>query len=181
MHGIIFAELKKYVEQKVGPGAWDTLVTKSGVTRTGFLMTEVYPDEEIVALVAAASAHTGIAIPVLLEDFGEFLVPGLVKTYRSFLRPEWRTLDTIEHTEANIHKAVRLRNPGAAPPALKVTRTGPDEVVILYASARKMCGVAKGIARGIARHYGERVVVSERTCMHRGDLACTISVRLARD
>jgi hypothetical protein len=178
MHGIIFVELKKYVQSTVGPGTWETLLAKSGLTRTAYLTTSVYPDEEMVALVTTAASLTGKAIPVILEDFGEFLVPGLIKTYRSFLRPDWRTLDTIQHTEANIHKAVRLRNPGAAPPALAVTRTGPDEVVIVYNSPRKMCGVAKGIARGIAGHYGERITLSESTCMHRGDRACTLSVRL---
>lgn len=178
MHGIIFVELKKYVQSKVGPGGWETLLTKSGLTHTAYLATSVYPDEQMVALVTTASSLTGTAIPVLLEDFGEFLVPGLIKTYKAFLRPDWRTLDTIEHTEANIHKAVRLRNPGASPPALSVTRKGPDEVVIVYDSPRKMCGVAKGIARGIARHYGERITLSESTCMHRGDRECTISVRL---
>ncbi len=143
MHGIIFVELKKYVQSKVGPGTWETLLAKSGLTRTSYLITSVYPDEEMVALVTTASSLTGTAIPAMLEDFGEFLVPGLIKTYRSFLRPDWRTLDTIEHTEANIHKAV-----------------------------------AKGIARGIAQHYGERITLSESTCMLHGDRACTISVRL---
>lgn len=177
MHGIIFVELKKYVQNKAGTAAWETLLAASGLTRRAYLTTEVYPDEEMVALVTAAASQTGRAIPAILEEFGEFLVPGLIKTYRAFLRPDWRTLDTIEHTEANIHKAVRLRNPGAAPPALSVTRTSPDEVVIVYNSSRKMCGVAKGIARGIARHYGERITLSERTCMHRGDRACTISIK----
>jgi Haem-NO-binding len=178
MHGIILVELKKYVQSKVGPGAWETLLTKSGLPHTAYLATLVYPDEQMVALVTTASSLTGTAIPVLLEDFGEFLVPGLIKTYRAFLRPDWRTLDTIEHTEVNIHKAVRLRNPGASPPALSVTRKGPDEVVIVYDSPRKMCGVAKGIVRGIARHYDERITLSESTCMHHGDRKCTISVRL---
>jgi hypothetical protein len=177
MHGIIFVELKKYVQSKAAAGTWETLLATSGLPRRAYLTTEVYPDEEMVALVTAASSLTGTAIPAILEEFGEFLVPGLIKTYKAFLRPDWRTLDTIEHTEANIHKAVRLRNPGAAPPALSVTRTSPDEVVIVYNSPRKMCGVAKGIARGIARHYGERITLSERTCMHRGDRACTISVK----
>jgi hypothetical protein len=82
MHGIIFVELKKYVQSKVSPGAWETLLTKSGLTHTAYLATSVYPDEQMVALVTTASSLTGTAIPILLEDFGEFLVPGLIKRTR---------------------------------------------------------------------------------------------------
>ena len=56
MHGIILVELKKYVQSKVGPGAWETLLTKSGLTHTAYLATLVYPDEQMVALVTTASS-----------------------------------------------------------------------------------------------------------------------------
>jgi hypothetical protein len=62
MHGIIFVELKKYVKSKVGPGTWETLLAKSGLTRTSYLITSVYPDEEMVALV-----HDG----VLADGYGD--------------------------------------------------------------------------------------------------------------
>ncbi len=104
-------------------------------------MTEVYPDEEIVALVATASQLTSTPVPVILEDFGAFLVPTLLKVYKGYIKAGWRTLDLLEHTESNIHKAVRLRDPGAEPPRLKVKRTSPTEVVIAYSSARNMCEV----------------------------------------
>ena len=91
----------------------------------------------------------------------------------------WRTLDVIEHTEETIHKVVRTRNPGAAPPELQCARPSKDDVVITYASPRRMCAIAKGIARGLAAHYGEAVRVSESACMRKGDPQCRISVRTA--
>jgi predicted hydrocarbon binding protein len=41
-----------------------------------------------------------------------------------------------------------------------------------------MCAIAKGIATGLAAHYGETVRITETSCMHKGDPECTISVRL---
>ena len=76
-----------------------------------------------------------------------------------------------------IHTVVRIRNPGARPPELRVTRSG-DEAVILYESARRMCAFAKGILAGVADHFGEHIEISESTCMHEGDPACTLHVRL---
>ena len=40
-----------------------------------------------------------------------------------------------------------------------------------------MCAVAKGIVRGLARHYGEAVTIDEMTCMLEGGGECRIAVR----
>ena len=72
---------------------------------------------------------------------------------------------------------MRARNPGARPPELKAERTAPDEVVVTYASARRLCGFGKGIVRGLARHFGETVTLDEPSCMLRGDGECRLRVR----
>jgi predicted hydrocarbon binding protein len=93
------------------------------------------------------------------------------------IHPNWKTLDVIEHTEDEIHRVVRLHNRDAHPPDLKCIRTSADEVIIHYSSQRKMCDVAKGIAKGLAKFYEESISVSESTCMLKGDPTCTIMIR----
>jgi hypothetical protein len=61
-------------------------------------------DEELVRLVTTASTATKIPVPELLEDFGRELVPMYLSMYGHLLKPEWRTLDVVEHTEETIHK-----------------------------------------------------------------------------
>ena len=39
-----------------------------------------------------------------------------------------------------------------------------------------MCGVAKGIVRGLARHFGEQVELTELECMHNGAPSCKLRV-----
>jgi predicted hydrocarbon binding protein len=41
-----------------------------------------------------------------------------------------------------------------------------------------MCGFAKGLVHGVAQHYGQRVNVTESSCMERGDPTCSIRVKL---
>lgn len=55
-------------------------------------------------------------------------------------------------------------------------RTGEREVVVTYRSKRKMCPVAKGIVKGVAAHYGERILITEPSCMLHGAGACEITV-----
>jgi hypothetical protein len=177
MHGTIFVELQKYVETKLGPPAWPTLLEKAGITHEPYDVMKAYPDQEVLALVSTASKITGTPVPSLLEDFGEFIAPDLLDLYWGVVRPEWKTLDVIEHTEEVIHRVVRLQNPGARPPELRCERRDRDHIVITYTSERRLCAIAKGIARGLARHYGEEIAIAESRCMLSGADRCEISVR----
>jgi hypothetical protein len=179
LHGIIFTSLKKYATSRLGGDAWPGLLREAGLSGKIYLPTQAYDDKEIFALVSTASKITGKPVQVLLEDFGEFIVPDLVSIYRAMIRPEWRTLDLIDNVENTIHKAVRLRDKTASPPTLVVSRPGPSEVVVVYTSPRRMCGVAKGITKGIAAHYREKVTVTETSCMLRNDSSCRLSIKVA--
>jgi len=178
MHGLILSELKRFSEAGNGNGAWSQLLHEVGLADRTYVIGQTYPDAEVAAIVGAAARHRGADVQTVLEQFGEFIAPTLMSVYKPFIKPEWKTLDMIEHTENNIHRAVRLGDPLAVPPRLKVRRVSPSEVVLIYESERKMCALAKGIARGVAKHYGERIEISELTCMLKGKPSCTIAIKL---
>ncbi len=178
MHGTIFFELKKYVETKLGGrAAWDRLLIESDLGARTYEVMADYPDSEIIQLTSTASRMTGAPVRSILEDFGEFIAPDLLQMYAGVIQPAWKTLDVIEHTEDQIHSVVRLHNRDAHPPDLKCVRTSENEVIIHYNSKRKMCDVARGIVKGLARYYEEKISISESTCMLKGEPACTIQVR----
>jgi Haem-NO-binding len=179
MHGVIFFALQKYVTVRYGDAAWNATRGAAGVHGRTYLASQAYPDAELVALVTEAAQHAQTSVPVVLEDFGAFMAPSLLHTYRAHLKPQWRTLDVLAHTEATMHKAVRGQDPSADPPYLSCERTSPTEVVITYTSQRRLCAVAKGMVRGVAEHFDERVVLAERTCMLSGASCCTLVVRMA--
>jgi hypothetical protein len=178
MHGAIFAELKKYVQSKYGSEAWQNVLSEAGLSNKLYAMTGVYEDQEAAQLVASASKLTGQPASAILEDFGVFIVADLVAIYGVHIKPEWKTLDLLQNVETTIHKVVRTKDPGATPPELVCERVAPNQAVIHYRSARKMCALAKGMAKGFAIHYNERVAVSETTCMLKGDPECLINVRV---
>ncbi|HEX8358722.1 MAG TPA: heme NO-binding domain-containing protein [Longimicrobium sp.] len=179
MHGIVMNQFRQYVVDRLGRDAWVPLAEAAGVPVENHRLEGVYPDEQLVALVLAASRATARPLNVLLEDFGAFIAPALLRVYAPLVNPAWRTLDVIEHTEQTIHTVVRARMPGAAPPALLAQRVSPTEVHIDYRSERGLCSLAEGIARGMALHFGEEVDVSQPECAHRGGARCLIIVRTA--
>jgi len=176
VHGVIYAELKKFAEAKVGATAWPELLTAAGLASMSYDASGSYPDEHVGKIVAAASARTGVPAESILESFGEFIAPDLLAMFPFLIRPEWKTLDVVEHAERQIHTVVRAQHPQARPPYLRVHRTSAREVVIFYDSPRKLCSVAKGIVKGLARHFGDAAAIVEERCMLTGSPDCTLLV-----
>jgi hypothetical protein len=181
LHGIILSEFHKFLVQSQGEDTWRHVSQRANLLDVTFTPLEIFPDECMTRLVAASEGIIRVSPWTLLESFGEHLVPRLLGLYQVLLKPTWRTLDVIEHAENTVHRVVRTRDPGASPPRLKTERTAPDEVVLTYDSPRRLCALAKGIARGIASHFGEELTLEERSCMLRGDPACIIVFRLSSD
>lgn len=163
MHGLIFSELKKFVDTHHGVGVWNDLITASGTNNKTFLPVKSYPDEELVAIVQKACEKTNTPLPEILDQFGQFLVPSLMRMYVASIKPEWRTLDLLEHTELTMHKAVRFSDKNAAPPALECVRVSPQEVNIIYRSPRKMVDLGLGLIKGISKHYQEKIDIQTET------------------
>jgi hypothetical protein len=180
MHGLIHLEFERYATSILGADAWASITAGAKLAGRVYLPTRSYDDAEIVSLVIATAAACGTGPQALLEDFGDALVPALLGTYGYLLHPHWRTLDLIENTEQLIHTALREADPAAHPPPLATRRRGPTELVVVYSSPRQMCGLARGIIRGVARHFGERVQIEQEACMLAGDEACEIAVTVGR-
>ena len=180
MHGLIFSELKKYVETKFSPQTWEKLLDNAGLKGQLYLSSAVYPDKDILALVTAACAMTNLPASTILEDFGDFVAPDMVEQYKFLINPTWKLLDFLVNTEDTIHKIVRFHQ-GVTPPRLVAQRPSEDTVTISYNSPRKMCSLLKGIVKGSARYFREPVTITESRCMLRGDAECFVSVRVVAE
>lgn len=180
MHGFIFIEVERFVNFSLGSGAWLKLLDAAGLAGKSYLNGVDYPDGEVVALVVAASKLTGQPVDAVLFSFGRYLAGDLFKAFRPLVDPQWRTLEFLENVEHTIHKVVRSRARQARPPVITCKRESATEVVIHYASPRKLCHLAKGIIAGVAAHYGDPIEVSEPSCMHQGGIECEIRVKLPK-
>lgn len=172
-------QFRRFVIDRLGRDAWPELTRAAEVPLPDepLALGTIYPDEYLAALLPIASRTTGIAVEALLEDFGVYLAPALLRVYEPLIPSHWRALDVIENTEQVIHTVVRRQNPDASPPFLQARRVAPDEVVVDYTSPRRLCAVAKGIGRGMGQVLGEELVVSETDCMSHGDPCCRLSFR----
>src|SRR5882724_4885836 len=118
MHGIIFQQLQQFVTKNYSNKQWTDLLDSVNLTGKFYLPTQVYPDAELVSIVVKASEVTKMPVPEILEAFGEFIAPSLLKVYAGSIKSEWNTIDLLEHVENTIHKAVRFADKTATPPEL---------------------------------------------------------------
>ena len=180
MHGLIFFYLQKFSES-LSTGA--PAGSRSGLSSLAvpdvarYLPSNVYPDADAVWFLQMIADGLDEPLMTTTRRFGEFLAPHLLKVAGPLIEPSWRTLDLVEHTEDLIHAMVRTKQPGADPPVLETVRAGPEELHVVYASRRRLCPLATGLLRGLARHYGELIEVDETSCMLRGDPFCSFVIR----
>ena len=179
MHGFIFLEFKHYVQSKYDPMIWDQLQQESGIQNQKYYSYETYSDEQLNLLLLGLSKITNKTLAELLEDFGIFIAPILLRTSQHMIKKSWTFLDLLEHTQEMIYARIIKALPGSSPPYLKCIRSGPHEVHIIYDSPRKMCDFAKGLIKGMAAVYTTPITISEPTCMHHGGPYCEIIVQVA--
>lgn len=179
MHPLIHLALKQHVETRHGVKGWLGFLEMAGVsTTTPYVRLGDYPDEEIQAIVAAVARGTGATVDEVLEDFGAAIASDLITMYPRLVRPEWRSLDLICHTEQTIHQIVRQGHAGSRPPVLRCVRVSATELRLSYDSPRRLCALARGIMRGVGQHYGETLVIRQPACVVRGDPLCEFVVTL---
>ncbi|WP_207430834.1 heme NO-binding domain-containing protein [Sabulibacter ruber] len=155
MHGFILLEFEKYIIKEHGFAVWNNISRKANAEGLSIDATQVYPDSIVFSLVGEAIKELDAEPGTFLERFGYALVPNLLKVYKAYIDPAWRTMDVLEHTERTMHHAVRTNNPEVTPPILEITRKGPKSLQIIYRSKRNIPQLGVGVIKGIANHYGE--------------------------
>lgn len=155
MHGIVFSLLKNYVGTRHGAGTWFVLLKEAGHEGVSYMPTNIYPDEQMADLVAAACRLTRSTRDAVLEDFGHFIAPHLKEMYGFLIDPAWRTRELLLNVEDTVHRVVRLKNPGAEPSELRFSEVDRDTLRFEYDSPRRMAALAIGIMKGVADGYGE--------------------------
>ncbi|GAB2536020.1 heme NO-binding domain-containing protein [Rufibacter soli] len=170
MHGFIVLELEKFIMTQYGFTAWNAISKKANATNISIDGNQVYPDAMVFTLVTEAVEYIQMEPGTFLEQFGKALVPNLLKVYKAYIDPSWKTLDILENTENTMHHAVRTNNPNVTPPILEITRKSSKAMEIIYRSKRNIPQLGLGIIKGIAAYFGElpRLYITLTPCQEEG-------------
>jgi len=119
MKGIIFNLLERVVVDAHGEDVWDDLLDDAGVSGA-YTSLGNYPDEEIEALVMAASRLTGLSRAEVLRWFGEQALPLMRDAYPALFAGHTSSRDFVLSVNDIIHPEVRKLYPEASCPFFHV-------------------------------------------------------------
>jgi len=175
--GIVYNLLEVCVSREYGEDMWDDLLAAAGVDGA-YTSVGSYPDEDLFALVAAASEALGKPPNSIIRWFGCSAMPLLAGQYPSFFEPHTSTRAFALTLNGIIHPEVRKLYPGADVPTFNFDGSTDDLLVMGYWSPRRLCAFAEGLLQGAAHHYGEQIVIEQPQCMLRDDARCVLEISL---
>lgn len=174
MKGIIFNIVEEVIVAKLGPGAWDELLTVTGLSGI-YTSLGSYPDSELYQLVTACAEMTAAEEPNMLQMIGEESIPLLFERYPKFFLDAPHARAFVLGLNTIIHPEVRKLYAGAACPHFNFVEA-EDTITMGYNSPRQLCHLAVGFIRGLAEHYDEAIEIYQPTCMHDGAPMCHIKL-----
>ena len=182
MKGIIFNELERMVESKLGRDAWDDVLQATTLQTEGgaFAGPSVYPDADFFALVGTVSTMTHTPVDALSIAFGLYLFPRLVALHPAFVRPGMTAKEFLKTVHGTIHVEVRKLHPDATLPSFAYEDPAPDRLVMIYVSSRKVCDLASGLLQGVAEHFQETIAQEQVLCTKRGDPHCRFELTFGK-
>ena len=175
MKGIVFNLLERVVVGQHGDNSWEALLDRAGLDGVWTSLGS-YPDEQLLALVGAASEEFGLEPDEIVTWFGASAMPHFAARYPQLFEPHDDARSFVMTLNSIIHPEVRKLYPGATVPDFDFDPSSPDVLLMGYSSPRKLCSFAEGLLKGAASHFGERVSIDQPECMKRGDSRCLMAI-----
>lgn len=170
MNGTFFVLMRRLVVSDSGPQAWLHLLREAKLDHCVFTAQKSYPESYAAALIDTAASAAGVTRAELLEAFGRFAAPELLREHPDLIQPGWNVLECIERT-ANAAQHLMAGTDFVA------AHLPDGELVITMTLPADLCALAKGVLLGLGDHYGEFVHVVETGCCSAGHPGCTFAVR----
>lgn len=175
MKGAIFIALEEYIIDQHGLKTWHTLLDEAN-TQGIFTATANYQDEDMVALLTATCTLLDTSLPAVLRSFGEYLFAFLHKGHPLFADSQPGFYEFIKSIDGVIHIEVHKLDDDARPPSINVNALEDGTIQALYHSQRKLCYLAEGLLSGAATHFGNRISITQESCMHDGHDHCDLRI-----
>lgn len=156
MKGMVFTELLSMAEQAIGEEAMDDILDKLALESDGaYSAVGNYPCSELMQIVGAIGDHTGIAVPELQRQFGQWVHGRFVQIYPAFFEDKANALTMLDAIENEVHVEVRKLYPDAELPTFETEWRGDRALKMTYRSDRPLVPFCHGMIQACVAHFGE--------------------------
>ncbi|WP_432473788.1 heme NO-binding domain-containing protein [Amphritea sp. HPY] len=165
MKGVIFCEFVTMVEDRFGLEVLDSMLDTDQLASGGaYTAVGTYDFSEMAILVGRLSKLVDIAVPDLLQAYGEYMFGHLITAFphiSSQLDSDPFTM--LTQVDQLIHVEVAKLYPDAELPQLSHTIINDQEMHLHYQSCRPMARFAKGMLLGCSKHHNNSFTVEIQT------------------
>lgn len=174
MKGIVFNEFFTLVDEAFGPDMTETIIMEADLPNDGaYTGVGYYDTAEMVRLVKALSARSGLPVPELLKTFGKHLLGSFVTGHETYFASCTSTFEFVSSIEEQIHVDVLKLYPDAELPKLTASPVSETEMTLDYRSSRRMADLAEGLLWGAIGHYGEDIGIARTELPDQDGDQCT--------
>lgn len=164
MKGIVFTEFMDMVASKFSENMVDDIIDDAQPASGGaYTAVGTYPHQEMVQLVMALSARTGLPVAQLLREFGLYLFASFAKSYGMFFTGVKDAFHFLSGIEDVIHAEVLKLYPDAELPRFVVEKHTEQELIIRYSSVRHLEDLAEGLIQGCITYFGESILLQRES------------------
>jgi len=183
MHGLIFVTWEKYLSERFSGALLRDYRAAIGETAaTSPLASRTYSDDVLLAGVQAASKLTGLPLDTLLWEYGRyFMINGLTGHLCAYLLTRVKNGRELLLMMRQAHAQMRRLPDGLTPPlfAYQAISGSQNDLALLYDSPRHLCALLWGAIEGAALRYGQRIRITEVSCMKRGAPVCRFELHFS--
>lgn len=162
MKGSIVRCTQQLVETKLGPEGWKDILARAGQPPTRHVLDiEDVPDEQVVKLLDAVIARTGLTWTQLADAFGEQWVMHYSQRLYAQLYATHRTAREFLLSMDSVHVMVTKTIKNAHPPRFHYTWKNEKTLHMHYKSSRKLIDFLAGLVRAVGKYYKENLRVTK--------------------
>jgi predicted hydrocarbon binding protein len=181
MKGIIFTLFNQLVEEKIGFSTWNKMLDNVKPVSEGiYTSADTYPDSELFDLIKELSNQSGEKVEDLLFTFGEYALGELAKMFPEFFSGNENLKSFLQSIHGVIHVEVKKLYPDVVLPIITYEDPGPDKLIMIYESPRKLCRLGEGLIEGAAKYYSVEVTLDHTKCLKQGDDHCRFELDFSR-
>ncbi len=161
MKGVVFVELLSMAEKAFGEDVVDQVIEKADLANGGgYTAVGNYPCEELVKIVDAFSAHSGLSPELLQRKFGHWMMDFFGKHYPEFFTGKSTSFEMLEAVDQEIHVEVLKLYPEAELPRFETERTGERQLEMVYTSPRPLVSFCQGLIEACVENFGETAEIA---------------------
>ena len=176
MKGVVFNILEEMVETNYGMEVWNDILDEAKQTEGIFIAGQSYADETLFKFVEIICEKLEQPTGVVVQAFGEFMFDGLVQRHKVLMENMTELDGFLKSIDSIIHVEVGKLYVDPNLPTIECFDHDSGKMTMRYRSPRKLCPLAEGLIRGAAAHFGKKINVEHKTCMHKGADHCDLEI-----